>query len=329
MLIIHRNNILQRLSTVRTNSCNFHIISKIFNKQILTCSFDQRKGLSVLNLFRKCNKLCVFANGHLNFSTFSFKQLPICCEKPPNSRKVWNHFPRVVLDNCMLNQGTIKGFCSISNTDHSHRSQAAKSNLFDFDEKVRKSPKNVLHNMFDIIAKEKNVHGIKLQPSFTSTKGKNNTNSWTCTYNIKWPESMKFTATAQTKQQASHKAALSVLHWLKTAKKVTKDGSPVLFDRKEGEQLMNKSILTLSLKKETIAKMNHIKDALNRKFVSLLSENLNEQTSQTTRTLDSLERDNIHFNIEKRILQKMRYFGPNRKELPISAYRYILFLSTS
>lgn len=103
--------------------------------------------------------------------------------------------------------------------------------------------------------------------------------------------------------------------------KVTKDGSPVLIDRKEGEQLINKSTLTLNLKKETIAKMNDIKDVLNKKFVPLLRENLNEHTSQTTRTLDNLERDDIHFNIEKKVLPKMRYVGPNRKELPISAFR--------
>lgn len=324
MFLINRNKLLQKLNFATVNSYNVYLMSKVFNQQISIYRCNNRNGLLRSNLFRNCNKTFLSTAKQSNFSTFFFEQVPGICRTLSNIENVWNPHSGRILPKFMFCERTVRALGTISNADF-NSSRESKLVSFDFDEKVHKSPKNILHNIFNVIAKETNSFEINLQPSYSSTKGKNNNiASWTCTYNLKWPDTMKFTATAQTKQEASHKAALSALRWLRTLRRVTKDGSPVLIDRTQGEQLLEKSIRTLNLNEETIEKMNEIKHIYNDKFVPLLTQNLSEEpslTSESADEIDNLDCDSQGISTGKKVLNQARYIGPDRKELPISAYR--------
>lgn len=103
--------------------------------------------------------------------------------------------------------------------------------------KLFPTPKNTLNNIFVIVSTQLQNKELKLVPSFKTVKHGKTSFSWMCTYNVKWPESKSFSQVAVTKQEASRKAALLVLSWLKQLHRITHDGKPIVLDKEEAKQL--------------------------------------------------------------------------------------------
>ncbi|XP_025154671.1 putative ATP-dependent RNA helicase DHX30 [Harpegnathos saltator] len=92
-------------------------------------------------------------------------------------------------------------------------------------------PKNSLLEIYRMVCQELND-----QTLLTSSYKQNHTSQlWEFTYNIKWPETMSFTAVSRTKSLADKTAALKCLEWLEVNRKL-KNGVPIIYSK---EQIRN------------------------------------------------------------------------------------------
>ncbi|KAF5280407.1 hypothetical protein FQR65_LT03216 [Abscondita terminalis] len=181
-----------------------------------------------------------------------------------------------------------------------------------------KNPKNVLHNCFDILSHDLKQKDLKLTPIYKSVKSNDNNKSrlWMCIYNLKWPETMTFSTTASTKQEASNNAAKNALTWLFEKNKITHRGQPIIYDNKELQKIKNRVYPLLEIDDAVISLMNKI-------------ENYNEFLS----SYDGELVDNIKTEKEEWPTifssQSQRYYGLNHyltrdPALPISQYKDVL-----
>lgn len=181
-------------------------------------------------------------------------------------------------------------------------------------------PKNVLHNTFDVVAQRLNNRDLRLQPTYNMIKVKSKV-SWGCTYNIKWPEPMKFVSVGQTKQEASHKAALSALDWLKKNEKITKDGYPILIEKSEMLDITKRSIPTLTLDSDTTNYLKDITNIYSNEFLPLLQQSIENQTKQTLEVNEINSLSDINGNMNQKVFGVSRYLAKEKVILPISEYK--------
>ncbi|RZC41255.1 ATP-dependent RNA helicase DHX30, partial [Asbolus verrucosus] len=192
-------------------------------------------------------------------------------------------------------------------------------------DKFYTSPKNILHNAYDVIAQECNNRDLKLQPHYNIVKEKKNSHFWCCTYYVKWPETIKFVSVGPTKQEASHKAALSTLLWLRKKGKITKEGYPVFIGKNEVKEITKTTVPNLSLDHYVLQKMNLISDIYQHEFIpKLTNSSTNEmEYHRDINELNSMEEseDNNFGKFKPKLLRNSKYFAKEKVHLPISEYK--------
>lgn len=190
---------------------------------------------------------------------------------------------------------------------------------------LNSQPKNVLNNVYDTVARELNNIELKLHPSYTAVREKKGLSSWCCTYIVKWPEPMKFVFVAPTKREASHKAALLALQWLKKIERITKEGQPIILDKQSVNKIKAVNIPKLSLDNYTVGKLGSILNTHNKEFVPLLVNNLADRENNNLPEEDSematlSDTKDLRFR-RQRFMNPKKYNAKEKIELPISAYK--------
>ncbi|XP_008195117.1 ATP-dependent RNA helicase DHX30 isoform X1 [Tribolium castaneum] len=188
-------------------------------------------------------------------------------------------------------------------------------------DRISTSPKNVLHNVFAVVAQQLNNRELKLQPSYNIIKEKNKIVSWCCTYNPKWPEPMKFVSTGKTKQEASHKAAHAALLWLKKLEKITPDGHPVMIDKREVLDINRRSLPTVTLDQNTTNHLKNVAEIYNNEFVPLLQENLDNKTKPAFEINEIQSLSDVNGNLRQKVFPVSKYLAKEKVNLPISEYK--------
>ncbi|PSN50954.1 hypothetical protein C0J52_07630 [Blattella germanica] len=106
---------------------------------------------------------------------------------------------------------------------------------------VLSSDKIVENNeIMDVTPRDLKNPDYNLEQSYHKVQerhGKSVQTLWKCTYKVKWPSENSFTATMSTKTLAGKSAALKALHWLQSQGKMTKIGTPVVFDYSEIKEM--------------------------------------------------------------------------------------------
>jgi hypothetical protein len=106
-------------------------------------------------------------------------------------------------------------------------------------------PKGTLHNLYAVVVQELKSSSYRLEKSYRMVSvrtGKVNNVMWVCTYKVKWPSEVSFSATMPTKAAAGKQAALKALHWLQAQGKLTKAGSPLMYDKSEIKEMTRELI---------------------------------------------------------------------------------------
>lgn len=173
-------------------------------------------------------------------------------------------------------------------------------------------PKQILNNMFDVISKDLNKPELKLKPEFKIVKQNKNFN-WMCIYELKWPESIKFTHTSNSKQDASNKAAIAVLTWLQKNGKINKHGHPTLINDEGLKQMDKYRNPLIELNDETKSTMNSMLEEF-AKFKPHLSY-------PTLDAADNITNVNCTKIIKQKFLRTSRLSLQEISKLPISDYR--------
>lgn len=195
---------------------------------------------------------------------------------------------------------------------------------------LRNSSKNVLHNVFDVVSSELNRKDLKLNPNYKLTHLSKNKPMWMCTYNLHWPEDIKFSGMASTKQEASHKAALNALLWLRKNNKINEQGRPNLL--KTEDILDIKKPQALILKDDEIEKLQNVIDIYHKDLEDVVNDVMkNKSNSEDEQKIKEYENSwpVLENEIKENCLDSLVH--KDLKELPISKYRqvidyFILFL---
>ncbi|KAB0800786.1 hypothetical protein PPYR_06525 [Photinus pyralis] len=117
-----------------------------------------------------------------------------------------------------------------TSTQRTNATNVARTEAVDTD-KIKSlfpHPKGVLHNWFLLVSNALEDPKLKISPTYKSVKAGKNAVLWECVYTLKWPRSGQFSATANRKQDAAHKAALEALIWLYHNKLLNAKGQPIL-----------------------------------------------------------------------------------------------------
>lgn len=183
-------------------------------------------------------------------------------------------------------------------------------------------PKSILHNIYDVVAKELEKPEYKAVPQFKLIKH-NQYNNWVCIYHLKWPENIKFSYTCTTKQEASNKAALEALIWLKQNKKITKQGQPILLDNASINNIVKQTSHVLTLSTQAESKLKEIVDIYEQNFEKILVKSIDDVSD-----VDQIQKEqNIEEKWPKRNVQKFINFefykAKEDVSLPITDYRYV------
>ncbi|XP_063921598.1 ATP-dependent RNA helicase DHX30-like isoform X2 [Zophobas morio] len=182
------------------------------------------------------------------------------------------------------------------------------------------APKNILNNAYDVVAQQLKNRDFRLQPVYNIIKGKGKNSSWSCTYHIKWPEVTKFVSIGQTKQEASHKAAICVLLWLRKNEKITKEGFPIVVGKNEVKEIVKHTLPSLTLDANTVNQMKTIADIYKNQFVPKLTKCV-EAKHVPTPTLDEVGDSFLSMSGKKRLFGVAKYLAKEKISLPISQHK--------
>lgn len=184
------------------------------------------------------------------------------------------------------------------------------------------TPKNTLHNIFSMVTQQLGNKNLMTLEQKMVKKAKTNY-TWSCTYHLKWPEDKSFSQTAGTKQEASRRAALHALLWLKRSKKITVDGKPIIFSRTEVASIKNVPPVYV-LKSQVEDKLINIIET----YETKLKEHFERITSDLSDDLVSSERglqqqfDDFKAQTYQKFEGPEFYVQKSPPKLPITKYRY-------
>jgi ATP-dependent RNA helicase DHX30 len=355
VLILEKNNLLKRRNLLKTTFAPAHQMtldkrSIILNtkRHVTTNSNLEFPKLLKSNKLKKIqinkpnltcrntctgyaqnNKICFSFQSEnstailVNVDKFLRSNQSASCMLSDNNQS--NIFSKIVGNSTWKLVNSNRVFSTISHpNDHKNPQDfpSISSNTTSLD-RLHAAPKNVLHNVYDVVAREFDNKDLHLKPAYNIVKGKSINHSWCCTYNVKWPESMKFVSVGQTKQEASHKAALSALLWLKKNEKINKDGQPIIISNNEMREIVKQKVETLVLDGSTIDKMKSVANIYENEFVSLLTENVERKGAHDLE--DEVGTPDLFAENRKQIKQKLfpplKYSAKELVSLPISEYK--------
>lgn len=189
--------------------------------------------------------------------------------------------------------------------------------------KLFPTPKNTLHNIFNTVSTELQNGELKLTPSFKIVKHGKTSHSWMCTYNVKWPENKSFSQVAANKQEASKKASLLVLAWLKQLHKITHDGKPVVLDKENLKQL-KEAPFTLKLSEKAEENLEKIVDEyeefLDDHFeVCLSKKDREKELNFESREIEKM--DNMKVPFQQTFEGVNKYIRKLQNDLPINEFK--------
>lgn len=184
------------------------------------------------------------------------------------------------------------------------------------------TPKTVLHNFYQLCYGEQKMTA-RLSPTYRVVKtGK--TSKWICTYHIFWPQEIKFHAKDDSKKEASYKAALAALNWLRNEGKIKENGDPVIYDKEEVKQLTKKNIPSINLSSNTLQKIQNLITL----YENELFPNILEDKDKTMGGNNDLEESEsltkemyVENNKRRSSISKNSYMSKEKVNLPIAKYK--------
>ncbi|KAJ8935402.1 hypothetical protein NQ314_012821 [Rhamnusium bicolor] len=192
--------------------------------------------------------------------------------------------------------------------------------------KLYPAPKNVLHNVYDLLSSEMNKKLLKLTPNYKSVKDQKNS-KWICMYHLHWPEEIKFLAMDTKKSVASHKAALVALSWLKNNGKINNEGMPIIYEKDEIKKLSRKTFPALSLDKKTVEYMKKIIELHQTQIVPHIIKSKLEidPNNNSLESESGLVEEPADINLKSVNRQKYigleQYMAKEKIKLPIAPYK--------
>lgn len=151
------------------------------------------------------------------------------------------------------------------------------------------------------------------------------TSKWICSYHVVWPEEVKFLAKDISKSEASYKAALTALNWLKTVGKITEHGTPIIYDKQQVNQITKKSIPSIVLSSKTDMNIQKLVKLYEEELLpTILSNNQEheENNNSSESSTPMISEENNFRSGKKKIFLGMRHYTSKEKiELPISKYK--------
>lgn len=143
------------------------------------------------------------------------------------------------------------------------------------------NPKNVLNNFYDNVARQLSKNDFKISSAFKLIKRTRTTNNWSCTIHVKWPEDMKFTRIATHKQEASLKATLDALLWLKQINRIDNAGQPLIYNAQETKEIKNSRIPSLKLTEDEQEGMKDLLGVYQNQLLPKLNEYYENKSHET------------------------------------------------
>lgn len=188
--------------------------------------------------------------------------------------------------------------------------------------KLFPTPKGALHNFYQIFYQEKNKT-VQLSPSYKLVKdGKNS--KWICSYHVSWPEEIKFLAKDVSKKEASYKAALSALYWLKQEGKIAEDGSPNIYDKEEVRRITRNTLPSIVFSPKTIKNIQKLVDLYEHELLpSILADKEDQSKSNDDLKETNLDAEvnEIQSNRRRKFFGELKYMSKEKLELPITKYK--------
>lgn len=191
-------------------------------------------------------------------------------------------------------------------------------------EKLFPNPKNTLHNIYANVGEQLKNKDLRPSQEFKLLKHSKSRYTWMCNYRLKWPEEKIFTHVANTKQEASHKAAVQVLHWLKSVKKIDDKGVPFIFDEQEISKI-KQSLPELKVSSNVEERLNEIVNKYEQNLSQHFYETMNQDivAKEDPKKEVSQEFSDIltQFTNEQNYLGLKSYLRVNPIDLPILKFR--------
>lgn len=185
--------------------------------------------------------------------------------------------------------------------------------------KLFPTPKQTLNNIFDAVSAELHNKELRVTATFKRIKHNKTSYNWMCTYNVKWPESKTFTQIATTKQEASRKASLMVLSWLKQLHKITHDGKPIVLG-KEDIQKLRDTPFNLKLNEMTEAKLREVVHKYD-EYLAKHFEDISEQSATSGVSVELQKLENMRIPFQQRFEGTANYLRKTNVELPITKFQ--------
>lgn len=212
-----------------------------------------------------------------------------------------------------------RGFCTAKQSENPPNTDLTFNQItLERVHKLFPTPKNTLNNVFAVVSSQLKNNDLKITPSFRRLRHGKDNFSWMCSYNIKWPESKTFSHTAATKQEASRRASLLVLSWLKEQRKITEDGRPLVLDKEEVRTLRN-AVFSLELSERAEEKLTEVVE----KYDGFLLENFEAISSKAEETTyEELQRmEGMKVPLNQRFEGANFYLKKTAVDLPINKFR--------
>ncbi|KAK5649108.1 hypothetical protein RI129_004000 [Pyrocoelia pectoralis] len=178
-------------------------------------------------------------------------------------------------------------------------------------------PKGVLHSCFTLLSNELKERELHLSPVYKTVKISKKNSLWECTYNLKWPEAKKFSATATRKQDASHKAAIEALDWLYHNGKIDAKGNPNIYPSGDVPQL-KKKYTELKLSGKALNHMTNIVESIQNHNVQKILQNY---TNFSEKESLSLTEEWVEPDVTRKHMNLDFYAAKEPVHLPISDYK--------
>ncbi|XP_063225553.1 ATP-dependent RNA helicase DHX30-like isoform X2 [Bacillus rossius redtenbacheri] len=137
-----------------------------------------------------------------------------------------------------------------------------------------KQPKSTLHNVYVAVAGELGDPALELHQSYHvagRSKLAGPAVRWTCTYAVRWPSEARFVGEGPSKACAARHGALQALSWLRGLGRITRDGLPVLHDKREVKEL-RRSLPECRLDAESAASVQALLDGYHQDVQKLLKK---------------------------------------------------------
>lgn len=186
--------------------------------------------------------------------------------------------------------------------------------------KLFPTPKQTLNNIFDAVSTELQNKELKLSSTYRRVRYNKTSFNWMCTYNVKWPESKTFTQIASTKQEASRKASLLVLSWLKQLQKITHDGKPIVLGKEDIKQL-RETPFVLKLNETTEAKLREVIHKYDEYLAERFEEDLSQQSATSGISEELRKIENLRVPFQQKFEGTANYLRKTDIELPITKFQ--------